>query len=327
MTVTLYILIFLAFLFDLLNGMQDSSNMVATVISSRALRPSFARVLIAIAEFMGPFLFGTAVAHTIGSEIVDPSILNINVLFAALISAILWNVVAWLLGFPTSSSHAIIGGLIGATVFYVGWNVIHLAGVIKVFVSLLLSPLVGFLAGFILTKLVYWLAQESRPSINWFFKRGQVVTSATLALSYGGNDAQKTMGLITMALVATRIQSTFVVPTWVKLICAIAIALGTVVGNWRLIRKLGGKFYKIRPVNGFNAQAASAAVVIGASLLGGPVSTTQVVSSSIMGVGASERWGKVRWNTAGEIALAWLVTIPVNILLANGISWLISQFH
>jgi PiT family inorganic phosphate transporter len=327
MTTTILVLIGLALLFDFLNGMQDSSNMVATVISSHSLSPAMARSLIAVAEFMGPFLFGTAVAHTIGSEIADPANLNLNVLFAALISAIVWNIIAWLLGFPTSSSHALIGGLIGAVAFTRGWGAIHQAGVLKVVAALLLAPVAGFIAGFLLTRLVYWLAQSARPSINGLFRRGQVVTSAALALSHGANDAQKTMGLITMALVIINYQKDFIVPLWVKAICALAIALGTAVGNWRLIRKLGGKFYKIRPVHGFNAQVASAGVILTASLLGGPVSTTQVVSSSIMGVGASERLGKVRWQVAGEILIAWLVTIPVNILLAMAISRAMQFIH
>lgn len=297
--------------------------MTATVITTRALAPLPTRILIAFAEFMGPFLFGTAVAHTIGSEIANPAELQLDSLFAALGSAILWNIFAWKTGLPTSSSHAIIGGLIGAVVFHNGWGAIHADGILKVIASLLLSPLVSFIAGYLLTRFVYWAAQNARPSINQFFRQGQIVTSIALAFSHGGNDAQKTMGLVTMALIITGLQTDFVVPTWVKLACAFAIASGTAIGNKRLTRKIGQKFYKVRPINGFDAQVASTAVILTASLLGGPVSTSQVVSSAILGAGASERWGKVRWHIGGEILIAWLVTIPANILVAMGLSWLL----
>jgi PiT family inorganic phosphate transporter len=207
-----------------------------------------------------------------------------------------------------------------------GWHAIMLPGVLKIFIALFTSPLIGFVIGWLLLKLILLLAWNASPRVNWVFKRSQIVTAIALALSHGANDAQKTMGIITLALVTGGVLKVFVVPFWVILICGGMIALGTSVGGWSLIRTLGGKFYKIRPVDGFASQLTSAAVILGASLVGGPVSTTQVVSSAIMGVGAAERVNKVRWGVAQEIATAWLLTIPATALVAAGLYWVISQF-
>ena len=322
MTTLLVILIGLALVFDFLNGFHDSSNLVATIISSRAMSPRMALTLTAIAEFVGPFIFGVAVASTIGEGIVPPRSVTLPVLLAALTSAIFWNLITWFLGIPSSSSHAMIGGLIGAVAAGVGFQNIQLAGLTKIFLALFLSPVLGLLAGYLLTRLVYFLAQRASPKINVFFKRAQIVTAVGLALSHGANDAQKTMGIITLGLVTAGSLAEFKVPIWVVAISAGAIALGTSVGGWRLIRTLGGKFYKIRPVHGFCTQISSAAVILGAALLGGPVSTTQVVSSAIMGVGSAERLSKVRWNVAGQIAVAWLLTIPATMLVSAGVYYL-----
>ncbi len=326
MEISLIIIICLALAFDLLNGMNDSSNIVATMISSRALPPRTALWVTAVCEFSGPFIFGVAVAKTIGHDIVLPETINEGVIIAALISAILWDLLAWRLGLPCSSTHALVGGLIGAVAAGASWQAIQIPGLIKVFVALFASPIVGLLAGFLLTRLVYALCWDASPRVNWIFKRGQIISSVALALSHGTNDSQKTMGIITLALMTGGYLSTFEVPIWVVIMCAGVIALGTGLGNRRMIRTLGSKFYKIRQVHGFNAQASSALVILIASLVGGPVSTTQVVSSSIMGVGAAERLNKVRWGVAGEIATAWLLTIPANILVAAGIYWLVSRF-
>ncbi len=316
MTFTLIAVILLALLFDFLNGVHDSSNVVATMISSRAVPPRLALGMTALANFIGPFIFGVAVAETIGSEIVHPASINIQVLIAALLSAILWNLLTWYFGLPSSSSHALIGGFTGAVIIGAGWQMIQLQGLEKVLIALFASPIVGFVFGFVVTRLVTLLIWRASPRINWIFKRGQVLTALALALSHGTNDAQKTMGIITLALVTSGYLAEFAVPMWVILICATMIALGTALGGWKLIRTLGGKFYKIRPMDGFNSQLASAMVILGSSILGGPVSTTQVVSSSIMGVGAADRVSKVRWGVAGEIAAAWLLTIPATALLA-----------
>jgi PiT family inorganic phosphate transporter len=326
MTPILIAVIVLGLGFDLLNGIHDSSNVVATMISSRAFSPRVALGVTAVAEFSGPFIFGVAVATTIGSEVVSAKSINIVVILAALIGAILWDLLTWYLGFPSSSSHAMIGGIIGAVVMDSGWKVIELQGLIKILITLLTSPFIGFIIGWILLKVIVKLSWKASPRINGFFKHSQIVTGITLALSHGANDAQKTMGIITLALVISGNLKVFAVPLWVVALCALMIALGTSIGGWRLIRTLGGKFYKIRPINGFTSQLASSMVILGASLIGGPVSTTQVVSSSIMGVGAAERANKVRWGVAEEIAAAWLLTIPATALVAAGVYMLLNRF-
>jgi PiT family inorganic phosphate transporter len=315
----------LALFFDFLNGIHDSSNVVATMISSRALSPRVALIMTAAANFCGPFLFGVAVADTIGHEVVAAQAINTLVLLAALSSAILWNLLTWYLGFPSSSSHALIGGFVGAVVIDAGWKAIHLPGIEKILIALFISPLIGFAIGYILLRLILLLCWKTSPGVNTLFKRGQVFTALALALSHGTNDAQKTMGIITLALVTGGYLQVFAVPTWVIIICAAMIALGTAVGGNKLIKTLGGKFFKIRPVDGFAVQLSSAIVILGASLVGGPVSTTQVVSSAIMGVGAAERVNKVRWGVAQEIATAWLLTIPATALFAAGLYWVLSR--
>lgn len=325
MSTIIIVVIGLALLFDFLNGIHDSSNVVATMISSRALSPRVALGMTALAEFSGPFIFGVAVANTIGHEIVVAETINETVLLAALASAILWNLLTWWLGFPSSSSHALIGGLVGAVAMGAGWEAIRFAGLEKILIALFASPILGFLIGYLVLRVTLLLSWNATPRINGFFRQSQVVTALALALSHGTNDAQKTMGIITLALVTGGYLSSFAVPLWVILACATMIALGTALGGWKLIRTLGGKFYKIRPVDGFAAQLASAAVILGASLVGGPVSTTQVVSSAIMGVGAAERANKVRWGVAQEIATAWLLTIPATALVAAGLFWLFER--
>jgi PiT family inorganic phosphate transporter len=322
MTTLVIAVIILSLIFDFLNGIHDSSNVVATMISSRAFSPKVALGVTAAANFFGPFIFGVAVAETIGHEIVSPDAISTQVLVAALISAIFWNLLTWYLGFPSSSSHALIGGFIGAVAMGAGWRAIQLGGLEKILLALFTSPIIGLLIGFLILRLIYALSWNATPRINALFKRGQLVTALALALSHGTNDAQKTMGIITLALVTGGFLTEFAVPKWVILICAAMIGLGTAVGGWKLIRTLGGKFYRIRPVDGFASQLASAAVIIGASLFGGPVSTTQVVSSAIMGVGAAERVNKVRWGVAQEIAVAWLLTIPATALVGAGLYWL-----
>jgi PiT family inorganic phosphate transporter len=326
MTPVLIVVIGLALIFDFLNGVHDSSNVVATMISSRALSPRVALWMTAVANFFGPFIFGVAVANTIGHEVVAGDSINNAVLVAALMSAIAWNILTWALGFPSSSSHALIGGFIGAVVIAAGWHAILLHGIEKILIALFISPIIGFVVGYLFLKFILLLSQNASMRVNTYFKRAQIFTALTLALSHGTNDAQKTMGIITLALVTAGVLDAFSVPVWVIILCASMIALGTAVGGNKLIKTLGGKFYKIRPVDGFASQLASAAVILGASLAGGPVSTTQVVSSAIMGVGAAERVNKVRWTVAREIATAWLLTIPATAILAAGLYWVITQF-
>jgi PiT family inorganic phosphate transporter len=326
MTPLIIIVIVLALAFDFLNGIHDSSNVVATMISSRAISPRFALGMTALANFVGPFIFGVAVANTIGHEIVAADAISTQVLIAALASAIFWNILTWYLGFPSSSSHALIGGFMGAVVIAAGWDAIQMHGLEKILIALFTSPIIGYLIGFVVLRVIMMMSWNASPRVNSLFKRSQILTALALAISHGTNDAQKTMGIITLALVTGGYLSVFAVPIWVIILCAAMIAFGTAVGGWKLIKTLGGKFYKIRPVDGFASQLASAAVILGASILGGPVSTTQVVSSAIMGVGAADRVNKVRWGVAQEIATAWLLTIPATALVAAGFYWIIIQF-
>lgn len=305
-----------ALVFDFINGFHGSSNVVATMISSRAMTTRKALTLSAVAYFCAPFLFGVAVATTIGHDVIDPKAITVVVILAALLAAIIWNIINWVFGIPSSSSHALVGGLIGAVSVDFGFAVIQMRGLLKIIVALFVSPILGLAVGYLLMRLVLFLARGASPRINRFFKRSQVITSLALALSYGTNDAQKTMGIIAMALVTMGYSSEFSVPWWVILISAAAISLGTAFGGWRIIKTLGGKFYKIRPVHGFTAQLTSAFIILGAALLGGPVSTTHVVSSAILGVGSARRFSRVRWNVAGDLVTAWVLTIPASALLA-----------
>ena len=319
----LILVIILALVFEFLNGMRDSSNIVATMISSRAFQPQTALGLTAAAEFLGPFLFGVVVAKTIGGDIVDANVLTLDTLIACLLGTIIWNLITWFFGIPSSSSHALIGGLMGAVVVSVGLGAIKFQGMNKVLIALFLSPVIGFIAGFLVLRIIYFLARNTSPNINDLFKRGQFFTAVGLAFSHGTNDAQKTIGIITLSLIIGGKLSAFTIPFWVILISATTMALGTALGGWRLIRTLGGKFYKIRPIHSFATQLTSALVILGASLAGLPVSTTQVVSSAIIGIGSSELFGKVRWGVAGDILTAWLITIPASALFSAGIYWLI----
>jgi PiT family inorganic phosphate transporter len=319
MPIELIVVITLALLFDFLNGVHDSSNIVATMISSRAFRPQSALTLTAVSHFLGPFIFGVAVAKTIGDEVAETSVLTLHVITACLVSAIVWNLVTWFLGIPSSSSHALIGGLVGAIAMGAGFGAIKLSGLEKVLIALFASPIIGFLLGFVVLRVIFFLVRGASPRVNAFFKRAQLITALGMSFSHGTNDAQKTMGIITLSLVIGGVLPEFRVPIWVITASAGAIALGTALGGWRLIRTLGGKFYKIRPVDSFATQLTSGIVILTASLFGGPVSTTQVVSSAIIGVGSAERPGKVRWSVAGDIITAWIVTIPATALLSAGV--------
>ena len=310
------LLLFLALSFAFLTGFHDSANVVATMIASRALSPRFALGLAAIANLIGPLLFGTAVAKTVGEGIVSSESVTITVVVAALLSASLWSLITWWFGIPSSSSHALVGGLVGGAIAYGGFDMVIWDGLLLVFAALFLSPILGFVFGWIIFRVTLLLTRGATPKINITFNRLQIFTATSLALSHGTNDAQKTMGIIALGLVTLGLQQTFYIPQWVILTNAIAIGLGSAFGGWRIIHTLGGKFYRIRPIHSLTSQATSAGVILGASLLGGPVSTTHVVSSSIVGVGAAERMSKVRWTNLTDIGMAWLVTIPVTVVLA-----------
>jgi PiT family inorganic phosphate transporter len=325
------VVIFLALLFDFSNGFHDAANVVATIITTRALSPRKALILASICEFIGPFLFGTAVAHMIGENIIDistfdPSALHLSTLLiiAALIGAIMWNLLTWFFGLPSSSSHALIGGMVGAVLVAYGPDKILWGGLLYVIASLVLSPLLGLLVGWLFLRMTFHLSQDATPKINYFFNRMQIPSSIALALSHGANDAQKSMGLISMSLVILGFSPNFYVPWWVVASCAAAIALGTASGGWKIIKTVGSKIYRLRSVHAFCAQTSSATVILGAALVGGPVSTTHVVSSSIMGVGAGQRISAVRWGVVKNIILAWFITIPASAVMA-GLSFYLIQ--
>ena len=311
------VLLILALVFDFLNGMHDSSNIVATVISSRAAQPRVALLLAAIANFLGPFLFGVAVATTIGDDLLVAEAITQTVVIAALGAAIAWNLLTWYLGIPSSSSHALVGGLLGAAIVAAGLSVVKLDGLLKIVLALLLSPPLGLLTAFLIMRLTLWIVRGATPKVNTGFRRLQIPTLLGLSLSHGANDAQKTMGVIALGLLTAGITDSFTIPIWVIFVSALAIALGTALGGWRLIRTLGGKIYKIRPIHGFTSQVAGAGVIIGASIWGGPVSTTQVMSSAIVGAGAGERVNKVRWNVLRDMVYGWVLTIPITAILAG----------
>lgn len=321
----LLLVIFVALAFDILNGFHDSANVVATIIASQAMSARGALALAALANLAGPFLLGTAVAETIGAQVVEPRSITIAVVLAALLAASLWDLATWYFGIPVSSSHALIGGIVGAAAIGSGTDAILSHGLWKVALALLLSPLLGFAVALAVMQATRWLLRNASPRANISLSRAQVLTASALALSHGANDAQKTMGMIALALLTLGFTPAFVVPWWVVALSASAIALGTAFGGWRIINTLGARFYRIRPIHGFTSQFASAAVILGASLSGGPVSTTQVVSLAILGAGAAERKSKVRWAVLGELAFAWLLTVPATALLALPIHYLVEN--
>lgn len=326
MNLELIIFVSIALLFDFLNGFHDSANVVATAIASRAMSPRSALTITALSNLVGPFLFGVAVATTIGSEVVTEEAVTVPVAMSALISAIIWNLVTWLLGIPSSSSHALIGGFVGAAISGYGVGVIHLEGLWIVLAGLFISPILGMIFGWIFMRTTLYTAQWMTPRVNVFFRRSQWATALALGLSHGTNDAQKTMGILAMGLVAFGVLPTFYVPYWVIALSALAIAAGTALGGWRLIRTMGAGFYRIRPIHAFSSQISSTVVILGAALLGAPVSTTQVISSSIVGVGAAHRFPMVRWKVATNIVTAWILTIPVTGFIGAVTFWLLNQF-
>lgn len=314
----------LALFFDYTNGFHDAANVVATIIATGALSPRKALFMAATCEFIGPFLLGTAVAQTIGKGIIDISAfdpsqtgVSISLVVAALIGAIAWNLITWAGGLPSSSSHALVGGMIGAVLIAYGPDKVLWNGLLYVISFLILTPVLSLIFGTLVLKATFRLSRKAPPQISHFFNRVQILSSVALSLSHGANDAQKSMGIITMSLVTLGVLPDFHIPFWVIASCAAAIALGTASGGWRIIKTLGSKIYRLRSVHAFCAQTASATVILGAALLGGPVSTTHVVSSSIMGVGAGHRVSAVRWSVAKNIVVAWFITIPASAVMAG----------
>jgi len=310
--VLVIIIVLFALCFDFINGFHDTANAIATSVSTRVLTPKQAILMSAFLNLVGA-LTSTSVAKTVGADIVSPSSIPQTVVLAALLGAIIWNLITWYFGIPSSSSHALIGGLIGAAVVARGtFHIVNWVNFLdKVLLWLLLSPIIGFIVGYIIMVLLNWILRKSRPdSVTKFFSKAQIVSAALMALNHGSNDAQKTMGIITMALVSGGILTTFAVPVWVKLSCALAMAVGTSLGGWKIIKTMGMNMAKLAPVNGFAAETGAAAVIFTATMLHAPVSTTHIISGSIMGVGASKRLSSVKWSLAQTIVWTWVLTIP-----------------
>jgi PiT family inorganic phosphate transporter len=329
--------------FDYTNGFHDAANVVASVIASRAMTPMQAVLLVSVCEFLGPLLGGTAVANTIGKFITLDGLGHVDALvivLCGLFGAIVWNLITWWRGIPSSSSHALVGGLAGAVVVSVGGDHVvwgfeelahgHITGVVKVLMALVLSPLIGFWVGFCLHKLMLMLLRRCRPTLNRGLRNAQFLTTAGLGFSHGANDAQKSMGILTLVLLLGGFIDRFEVPVWVMLACASSITLGILSGGWRIVRTLGFAIYKVRPLHALDSQLTSAAVILAASVGGAPVSTTHVVATSIMGIGASERPRAVRWAKAGEIATTWIITIPsaavVSVIFYFGLKLVMTLF-
>ncbi len=324
MPISLFLIVALALVFDYINGMHDAANAIATGISTKALSPRVAVVGAALLNFAGAFL-STAVAKTIGGDIADATVLTTITVMSALVAAILWNLLTWAKGIPSSSSHALIGGIIGAAVAAKGLSVLKMAGIVKILKALVVSPLIGFAIGFAIMVAFMWIFRHAGPGkLNRRFRVAQWFSTSFLALSHGSNDAQKSMGIISMAMVSAGMMDpkNMYVPLWVKICCATAMALGTSSGGWRIIKTMGNKMIKLQPINGCAAELASSAVIISASHIGVPVSTTHVISGSIMGVGSSKRLSAVRWDVASKMLSAWVYTIPATAIAG----YLVSMF-
>lgn len=315
-----------AYCFDFVNGFHDAANSVATVISTRVLPPVAAVAMAAFFNFIAFLVFGVAVATTVGKGIVSSSVITPNLILAALIGAIVWDLITWYLGLPSSSSHALIGGLVGAAVVKAGLNSLVWAGLDKTVAFMVAAPIIGFgLAFLLMTSLIRAFFTVPIHIINRYFRRLQLVSSALVSLSHGTNDAQKTMGVVTALLVSVNWIPSFKVPLIVGLLAASSIALGTFFGGWRIVKTLGYRMTKIDPVHGFSIETASAVTIIGSSLVGIPVSTTHVVSGSIMGSGSTMGASRVRWGVARKIIWAWLITIPASAVVAAISYWIISM--
>ncbi len=317
------VVILVALLFDFINGFHDAANAIATIVATNVLPPRTAVLMAAFWNFIGMFFFGVAIATTIGKGVIDTAASTTPVIFAGLLGAIIWNIITWLLGLPTSSSHALIGGLIGSATAASGFGVVNMAGVNKILMFIVVAPLAGFLGAVAFTIVVFYIFRKSHPlKVNGYFKKLQLVSSSLYSLGHGTNDAQKTMGIITILLLSGGVISTFDVPYWVIFLSHAAIALGTYFGGWRIVKTMGHKITKLRPVHGFCAESAGSVVLIGTAITGIPVSTTHVIAGSIFGVGASKRVSSVRWAVARRIVCAWVLTIPAA-AIAGGAAFLV----
>src|SRR6187399_2526632 len=322
---TVAALILVALIFDYINGFHDAANSIATVVSTRVLSPGKAVVWAAVFNFIAAFTFGTAVAKTVGAGLVDINIVSFSVIFAGLMGAIVWDLITWYFGLPTSSSHALIGGYAGAAVAKAGFAAIILSGWTKTVIFIFLSPLIGLVGGLTLMTAILWIFRWTPPSrVDRWFRRLQLVSAAFFSLNHSANDAQKTMGIIAGILFAAGYIQTFYVPFWVVLLAHTAIGLGTLAGGWRIIHTMGSKITKLQPVGGFAAETAAAIALMVATLTGVPVSTTHAITGAIVGVGATRRLSAVRWGVAGQIVWAWILTIPASATIGALTYFLIS---
>jgi PiT family inorganic phosphate transporter len=312
-------LILVALFFDYINGFHDAANSIATVVSTRVLSPGRAVIWAAFFNFVAAFTFGTAVAKTVGSGMIDVKVVTFTVIFAGLVGAIVWDLITWYFGLPTSSSHALIGGYAGAAVAKAGWAAIVPAGWTKTLMFIVLSPLIGMMLGLLLMTAILWIFRWTPPSrVDRWFRRLQLLSAAFFSLNHGANDAQKTMGIIAGVLFAAGYIQTFDIPFWVVLAAHTAIGLGTLAGGWRIIHTMGSKITKLQPVGGFAAETSAALSILIATQTGVPVSTTHAITGAIVGVGATRRLSAVRWGVAGQIVWAWILTIPAAFFIAAG---------
>ncbi|MGZ8795843.1 MAG: anion permease [Thermoanaerobaculia bacterium] len=325
--VTVIGLIFVALAFDFINGFHDAANSIATVVSTRVLSPGQAVVWAALFNFIAAFTFGTAVAKTIGNGMIDISQVTFGVIFSGLLGAIVWDLITWYYGLPTSSSHALIGGYAGAAIARAGLGVIIPAGWTKTLIYIILAPLIGLIVGFLLSVAIFWSFQKWTPRrVDRVFRKAQLFSAAAYSLGHGTNDAQKTMGIIAGVLVTAGYLKTFTIPVWVVLAAHTAIALGTLSGGWRIIHTMGSKITRLTPFGGFAAETAGAITLFMASHLGVPVSTTHTITGAIVGVGATRRLSAVRWGVAGRIVWAWILTIPMSALIGAMTFWMVRFF-
>jgi PiT family inorganic phosphate transporter len=326
-TFEILFLIFLALAFDFLNGFHDSANSIATIVSTRVLSPRLAVLWAAFFNFIAFFFFGLHVAATIGKGIIDIAIIDQQIIFGTLMGACLWNIITWYFGLPTSSSHALIGGMIGAGLVKGGMKVLILPGILKTVLFIFISPLFGLIFGFALGLAVYWIFRNYAPTqVDHIFRKGQLLSAAFYSMGHGGNDAQKTMGIITSLLFsAGLLGENFHVPYWVVFACYSAIAFGTMFGGWRIVKTMGQKIAKLKPVDGFCAELGAAVTLFFSSAMGIPVSTTHTVTGAIMGIGSIKRISAVRWGVAGQIVWAWILTIPCSAVIA-ALSYVSARF-
>ncbi len=309
-------LVLLALSFDFINGFHDAANSIATVVSTRVLSPGQAVIWAAFFNFVAAFGFGTAVARTIGSGMIDIHVVTFAVIFAGLVGAIAWDLITWYWGLPTSSSHALIGGYAGAAVAKAGFSVIIPAGWTKTLIFIVVSPVIGLVAGLVLMVAIYWIFQGMAPGrVDHWFRRLQLLSAALFSLNHGANDAQKTMGIIAGVLFTGGYLQEFTIPAWVELAAYSAIGLGTLTGGWRIIHTMGSRITKLQPVHGFAAETGAATAIFVATMMGVPVSTTHAITGSIVGVGSTRRLSAVRWGVAGRIVWAWVITIPAAALI------------